>query len=221
MFRVSSWRWICFSGKAFWPYSADSFVVGRNQLGFMAKSDDSRDLERALLKEVLVGWVTEDANVIHTMRNDDAHAFLQGFPAEGAASVEAVDKYADLLMPVLAQFVASGIPSHGCFKAGSSAMHVFRGFSGLCIRLSWSTLPRPMPSSNRRHASKLCRCGGSVSFRVLVFLVVHTCAASGLGWPLGRHHPRDVCSHHIFDQTGQIQQDCWQLFFKAWLCFQS
>ena len=85
----------------------------------MEKSiQDEALLELALLKEIIVEYMTEnDSKVLFPVRNAGAdHPLLDWMPTEGAASAEAVDRHAFMLLPLLAQF-ATGMPRHSAFKA--------------------------------------------------------------------------------------------------------
>ena len=93
---------------------------------------DERKMDFLLLREVVVSLVMEDENFIHRVRNaGPKHPFLDKMPEEGAASVEAVDRFASFLVPFLAQFADTGIPHHSAFKASMVCFALLP--SNLCV----------------------------------------------------------------------------------------
>ena len=78
---------------------------------------DEKDVQLALVYEVVKQWTTKDENFMIKLRDAEDHPLLDDFPSEGPASVDAVDKYAFVLVPFLAQFAATGLPTYSAFKA--------------------------------------------------------------------------------------------------------
>ena len=97
---------------------------------------EKRKYEFLLLREIFVGMLRDDENFLHRVRNAGSkHPFLKDVPDEGPASAEAVDRFHWLLLPILAQFAADGIPAHAVFKAWCWLIMFY--FCALCCA-GWS-----------------------------------------------------------------------------------
>jgi len=140
---------------------------------------DAKKVDFLLLREVVVSLVTEDENFIHRVRNaGPKHPFLDKMPEEGPASVDAVDRFANFLVPFIAQFAATGFPHHSAFKASMACFVLLCSNLRVCVfmlqlclsvlcaceraccfcsmgggrcRQSWCMLPRPMLSFQKAH----------------------------------------------------------------------